>query len=235
MDQIRRDYILYGSTTIEYEIEFLERKTLYICVNPDGSVFLKAPMDSTLEKIQQKVHKRAAWILRQKRFYESFGTPTTKRQYISGESHLYLGRQYMLKVTKGDVNAIHYQNNIIEIECRHKKDAGVLLQTWYLQRAHVKFQEYAKPIIERFMTYQVAPKSITIKKMDKRWGYCTKDGHITLNHRLICAPRCCIEYVITHEMCHLIQRNHNKEFYALLSQEMPHWEKWKMKLEKLMM
>ena len=110
-----------------------------------------------------------------------------------------------------------------------------MLQTWYLQRAHVKFQEYAKPIIERFMTYQVAPKSITIKKMDKRWGYCTKDGHITLNHRLICAPRCCIEYVITHEMCHLIQRNHNKEFYALLSQEMPHWEKWKMKLEKLMM
>ena len=235
MDQIKRDHILYGSTTIAYDIEFVERKTLGICVNPDGSVFLKAPKDSTLEKIQQKVHKRAAWILKQKRYFESFGMPTTQRQYISGESHLYLGRQYMLKITKGEINAIHYQNNIIEIECRHRKDAGALLQAWYHKRANIKFQEYATPIIKRFTAYQVMPKSITIKKMDKRWGYCTEDGHITLNHRLICAPRCCIEYVITHEMCHLIHRNHNKEFYALLSQEMPHWEKWKMKLERLMM
>ena len=63
---------------------------------------------------------------------------------------------------------------------------------------------------------------------------CTIDGHITLNPRLICAPRCCIEYVITHELCHLIYRSHNKNFYALLTREMPHWEKWKNKLEILL-
>ena len=113
MDQITRDSSQYGATSIDYSIEYVQRKTLSICVNPDGSVYLKAPVDATLEAVRQKVHKRANWILRQKRFFESFGIPTTKRQYISGESHLYLGRQYMLKVTKGDVNAIHYQNNII--------------------------------------------------------------------------------------------------------------------------
>lgn len=235
MDQITRDHIQYGATIIDYDIEFVRRKTLSICVNPDGSVCLKAPVDATLEQIQQKVHKRASWILKQKRFFESFGTSTTKRQYISGESHLYLGRQYMLRVRESNVNAVHYQNNIIEIECRHKKDAGILLQTWYRQRSNVKFQEYAQPIIEQFSVYGVKPQSFSIKKMDKRWGYCTIDGHITLNPRLICAPRCCIEYVITHELCHLIYRSHNKEFYALLTKEMPHWEKWKAKLERIMM
>ena len=235
MDQITRDHIQYGATIIDYDIEFAQRKTLSICVNPDSSVCLRAPIDATLEQIQQKVHKRASWILKQKRFFESFGTSTTKRQYISGESHLYLGRQYMLRVKESNVNAVHYQNNIIEIECRHKKDAGILLQTWYRQRANVKFQEYAQPIIEQFSIYGVKPQSLSIKKMDKRWGYCTIDGHITLNPRLICAPRCCIEYVITHELCHLIYRSHNKEFYALLTKEMPHWEKWKIKLERLLM
>ena len=235
MDQITRDHIQYGATIIDYDIEFAQRKTLSICVNPDCTVCLKAPVDATLEQIQQKVHKRASWILKQKRFFESFGTSTTKRQYISGESHLYLGRQYMLRVKESDVNAVHYQNNIIEIECRHKKNAGILLQTWYRQRANIKFQEYAQPIIEQFSVYGVKPQSLSIKKMDKRWGYCTIDGHITLNPRLICAPRCCIEYVITHELCHLIYRNHNKEFYALLTKEMPHWEKWKNKLERILM
>ena len=235
MDQITRDHIQYGATIIDYDIEFAQRKTLSICVNPDSSVCLRAPIDATLEQIQQKVHKRASWILKQKRFFESFGTSTTKRQYISGESHLYLGRQYMLRVKESNVNAVHYQNNIIEIECCHKKDAGILLQTWYRQRANVKFQEYAQPIIEQFSIYGVKPQSLSIKKMDKRWGYCTIDGHITLNPRLICAPRCCIEYVITHELCHLIYRCHNKEFYALLTKVMPYWEKWKNKLERILM
>lgn len=235
MAQITRDHIQYGATIIDYVIDFAQRKTLSICVNPDSSVCLRAPIDATLEQIQQKVHKRASWILKQKRFFESFGTSTTKRQYISGESHLYLGRQYMLRVKESNVNAVHYQNNIIEIECRHKKDAGILLHIWYRQRANVKFQEYAQPIIEQFSIYGVKPQSLSIKKMDKRWGYCTIDGHITLNPRLICAPRCCIEYVITHELCHLIYRSHNKEFYALLTKEMPHWEKWKNKLERILM
>ena len=235
MDQVTRDHIQYGSTAIDYNIKFVKRKTLSICVNPDGTVFLKAPIEASLESIRQKVQKRANWILRQKRFFESFGTPTTQRQYISGESHLYLGRQYMLRIKDSDINAVHYHNNIIEIECRHKKDAGVLLQTWYRQRANIKFQEYARPIIEQFSVYGVKPQSISIKKMEKRWGYCTTEGNISLNPRLICAPRCCIEYVITHELCHLIHRNHTKEFYALLTKEMPHWEKWKNKLERMMM
>ncbi len=233
MDKIK-DSIQYGSVLIKYNVEFVQRKTLGILVNPDGSVLLKSPVNATLEQIRNKVHKRADWILRQRRFFESLGIPTTKRKYVSGESHLYLGRQYMLRVIKSDVNAVHYQNNIIEIECRHKKDAGILLQTWYRKRANIKFMEYATQIVERFSVYGVQPQLISIKNMDRRWGYCTITGKIFLNPQLICAPQACIEYVIIHEMCHLVHRNHTKDFYALLEKEMPHWEKWKTKLEKMM-
>lgn len=233
MDKIK-DSIQYGSVLIIYDVEFVQRKTLGILVNPDGSVLLKSPFNATLEQIRNKVHKRADWILRQRRFFESLGIPTTKRKYVSGESHLYLGRQYMLRVIKSDVNAVHYQNNIIEIECRHKKDAGILLQTWYRKRANIKFMEYATQIVERFSVYGVQPQFISIKNMDRRWGYCTITGKIFLNPQLICAPRACIEYVIIHEMCHLVHRNHTKDFYALLEKEMPHWEKWKTKLERMM-
>lgn len=229
-----KDSILYGSTLIEFDIEFVERKTLGIKVHPDGIVSLKAPINATLDDIRDKVHHRAAWILRQRRYFESFGTPTTERQYISGESHLYLGRQYMLRIKEGKSNAVHYQNNILEIVCQNKKNAAKVLKLWYLERAQIKFLEYAKPIIEQFAAYGVQPKSVDIRKMEKRWGYCTNDGNIYLNPRLICAPRCCIEYVITHELCHLVHRNHTKEFYALLSKEMPHWEKWKVKLERML-
>ncbi len=235
MDQVNHDSIQYGSSVIEYSIEYTNRKTLGISVHPDGSVSLKAPLDAGCEMIKERVRKRASWILRQKRYFESFGVPTTPRRYVSGESHLYLGRQYMLRVTPSHVNAVHYQSNIIEVECRQRRDAGVLLLTWYRQRAKVKFPEYAQPIIEQFSVYGVKPKGISIRRMEKRWGYCTKDGQIYLNPRLICAPRCCIEYVITHELCHLVHRNHTKAFYALLTKEMPHWEKWKAKLERIMM
>lgn len=234
MGQVK-DGIQYGSVFIGYDVEFVRRKTLGIRVLPDGSVLVKAPSDVTLQQIREKVHKRAGWILRQKRFFEAFGIPTTGRRYVSGESHLYLGRQYMLRVIESNTNAVHYQNNILEIECRHKKDAGVLLQTWYRQRANVKFQEYAVLIMEHFSVYGVKPRQISIRKMDRRWGYCTVNGDIFLNPQLIRAPKGCIEYVIIHEMCHLVHRNHTKDFYALLAKEMPHWEKWKTKLEKIMM
>lgn len=234
MDKIT-DNIKYGSTLLEYTIEFCERRTLGIIVNPDCSIYVKAPENASLEKIRDKIHLRAAWISKQKRYFESFGIHTPKRKYISGESHLYLGRQYMLRVIRSEYNRVNYKNNIIEIECRNTKNVGILLNIWYKQRAIIKFNEYTQPIIEHFNCYGVKPKEIIVHKMDTRWGSCSKNGTITLNSSLIRAPRSCIEYVITHELCHLVHRNHTKAFYELLATEMPHWEKMKIKLERIMM
>lgn len=233
MDQIK-DCIEYGSVVMEYAVEYRRRKTLGICVHPDGSVEVKAPVEAPLEQIRKHVHRRASWICKQQRYFSSFGIYTPERKYVSGESHLYLGRQYMLRIIDSERNEVHYKGNIIEIECRHRKDARALLLAWYRKRAEIKFEEYATPLIARFNRYQVKPSAIKLKDMATRWGSCTATGQILLNPRLVCAPRICIEYVIIHELCHLIHRNHTKDFYELLTQEMPDWKKWKMKLERLM-
>ena len=234
MDQIK-DCIEYGSVVMEYAVEYRARKTLGICVHPDGSVEVKAPMEAPLEQIRKHVHRRAPWIYKQQRYFSSFGIHTPERKYVSGESHLYLGRQYMLRVVDSERNEVHYKGNILEVECRRRKDVRSLLMAWYRKRAEIKFKEYADPLIARFSRHQVKPSGLKLKEMETRWGSCSSSGQIFLNPRLIGAPRICIEYVITHELCHLVYRNHTKAFYGLLTQEMPDWKKWKIKLERLML
>lgn len=234
MDQIR-DQIEFGSQVIAYNVAYRHRKTMGICVHPDGSVEVMAPADASLEQIRTHVHRRAPWIHKQQRYFSSFGIHTPERQYVSGESHLYLGRQYMLRVVVGERNEVHYKGNILEVECKDRKYVRPLLQAWYRRRAEIKFKEYAAPLVARFSRHQVQPSAIKLKDMATRWGSCTASGQILLNPRLIGAPRICIEYVMMHELCHLVHHYHTRAFYELLTQEMPDWKKWKMKLEQLMM
>lgn len=223
----------YGASVITYDVERVHRKTLGLYVHPDGSVLVKAPNSTTDDQICEKVHRRAAWILKQQHFFKSFGNGSLPKRYVGGESHLYLGRQYMLRVTQSETDSVHYQNNIIEISCQRREDAGELMKEWYRVRAHQKFAEYAKPLINRFERYGVQPSGLEIREMHTRWGSCTSQGKIILNVELIRAPKVCIEYVLIHELCHLVHRNHTKAYYELLDKEMPHWQRWKTRLEQI--
>ena len=229
------DSMMFGSTALDYAVTYAPRKTLGISVRPDCSVEVKAPVGATMEEIRLHVRRRAAWIYRQQCYFRSFGIHTPARKYVSGESHLYLGRQYMLRVVQGGRDEVHYRGNILEVDCRRKDDVQALLCAWYRRRADIKLHEFAVPLVERFRRYGVEPAGIVLKEMSTRWGSCTPSGRIFLNPRLICAPRICIEYVITHELCHLVHKNHTKAFYELLKHEMPRWEEWKMKLERIML
>ena len=224
----------YGSTEICYSVVYSVRKTLGIVVNPKGEVIIKAPVDASIVKIAEKVRKRASWIVKQQSFFKSFGQHNPKRRYISGESHLYLGRQYRLYIKEGKPNSVSFKGHTFEIICSQKSKAENLMRDWYREQAKVKFAEIAEPIIQQFKKYGVEPKSLYIQVMENRWGSCTSKGKIILNTELIKAPKPCIEYVIIHEMCHLLHRDHTRAFYDLLSVEMADWERWKNKLEKLM-
>ena len=229
------DSIEYGTTTIHYSLDYVARKTLGIAVRPDGSVEVKAPCEATIEQIRKGVYHKAQWILKQQEDFHEFGLRMPERRYVNGESHLYLGRQYMLRITEGAQSRVLYHSNILEVECKDKSKAKEVLQSWYKERAAIKMMAYAQPLIERFKVYDVAPSSIELREMKSRWGSCTKNGKIILNTELIHTSRICIEYVILHELCHLVHKNHSKSFYELLEHEMPLWKKWKMKLEKQMM
>ena len=106
--------IIYGTISIQYSVEFTKRKTLGITVTPEGEVLLSAPLGSSQEVIESKLLKRARWIVKQQSYFLSFGTHTPPKKYVSGESHYYLGKQYMLKVMIGKTNSAKYKGRYFE-------------------------------------------------------------------------------------------------------------------------
>jgi predicted metal-dependent hydrolase len=229
-----KQQIEFGSKTIAYNVIFSERSTLGITVDPEMDVLVKAPLGTALEKIAEKVRKKTPWILKQQHYFLSFYPKITKRNYVSGETHFYMGRQYLLKVTISPKSEVKYKGALIEVFTPDVSKSEELVKSWYRERAKIKFAEIAEPIIQRFKKYDVEPSALYIQEMAKRWGSCTPKGKIILNPELIKAPKACIEYVITHELCHLVHHDHTQKFVDLQTKEMPDWEKWKNKLEMLL-
>jgi predicted metal-dependent hydrolase len=229
-----KTYTQFGSKKIDFYLEYSARKTLGISVNPQMEVIVKAPAGASLEKIKVIIRKKAPWILKQQSFFLAFHPKTPARRFVSGETHLYMGRQYKLKIIKGKKNDIHFKAREIQIHIKPNSLAKKVLNEWYRERAKIKFAEIAEPIIQKFKKYKVEPKIIFLQEMPSRWGSCTPKGKIILNPELIKAPKACIEYVIIHELCHLVHKNHSEKFFNLQNKEMPDWEKWKNKLENLL-
>lgn len=229
-----KDEIEFGSVQIEYSWVYAQRKTLGITVTPEMSVLVRAPEDTPKEKIREKVKKRAPWILKQKSFFLNFHPKGTPRKYINGETHLYMGRRYQLNISIGLREEVKYKGRFIYVQTKSKKRVKLLLKSWYRQRAEKKFNEIAKPLINEFKSHGKVPSGLYLKEMSKRWGSCTPKGKIILNTELIKAPRACIEYVIVHELCHLIHPKHTQRFFDLQTKHMPDWEIWKERLERIL-
>jgi predicted metal-dependent hydrolase len=226
--------LLFGSETIDYTLQYSDRKTLGITVTPEMEVIVTAPIKTEIHKIELKLIKRAPWILKNLSFFLAFYPKTPKRKYVSGETHLYLGRQYLLKVIIGQDESVKLIGKYIVIFSKSSNNVKNLLEGWYQSQAKNKIHSIALPLIEKFKKYKVEPKSIEFRSMLKRWGSCTAKGKIILNPELIKAPKGSIEYVITHELCHLIHHDHTQYFFSLQTKEMKDWEKWKIKLENLL-
>ena len=147
---------------------------------------------------------------------------------------MYLGRQYRLKIEQNKVESVKLKGKFIKVMTTDKLRVRQLVNEWYLQHARINFYTIAQLLIDKFKKHKVEPSSIVLREMPTRWGSCTPKGKIILNPELIKAPKGCIEYVIIHELCHLIHHDHTQKFIDLQTKEMPDWEKWKSKLEKLL-
>lgn len=225
--------IVFGTETIGYEIRFLPtRRTLGIEVHPDMSVVVRAPADCDPATIRDRVGKRASWISKQLTNFERYSPRTPARQYVSGETHLYLGRQYRLKVVAGEPASVKMNRGNLVLILSDKADPDrvkALLHRWYLDHARQIFIDVLDEFIPRFKGHQ-RPRLI-VRAMQSRWGSLSPSGTMTLNANLVRTPRPCIEYVVAHELCHLKHRDHNTSFFRLLRQVMPDWEKRKQRLE----
>ena len=227
----------YGDEPIAYEIQYSSRRrTLAIEVNPDCRVVVKAPAGCAAEAIQARVQKRVAWIDRQREYFRGFQKPVSTRRFVSGESHLYLGRQYRLKVTRGESAGVKLAPGVMLVSAPNVASPERVRETlhrWFLARSREVFGPIIDQWVSRLCGQRVASPRLIVRSMRSRWGSLSDAGSITLNLRLLQAPRACIEYVIVHELCHLRHRSHGRAFYTALERALPDWRTRKSRLENL--
>jgi len=223
----------YGNHSYEYFLVRQTRRSISLTVDPSLKIVLKCPVDCDQERIQKFLKKKWRWMEKQINYFKKYKKMSGEKEYVSGESFLYLGRQYKLSVKKAkeDSVALKYgrlllltTKNIDNRRCNKK-----LLEDWYLKRTEEIFAKEYRKVLKNF-DYDFEPK-LSIRKMSRRWGSFLNGKKIILNPKLIQASKECIDYVITHELCHMKYKNHDKRFHNLLKSKIDNWEEIKEKLE----
>lgn len=231
------DYVLsFGGKRIPFRIEYRQRKKLAISLHPEMRLEVVAPTGSTSEQVLPRVERRAGWILRKWRYFEKFLPKHPGPRFVSGETHVYLGRQYRLKLHQGSDEAVKLVGRFLHVWTSDRNDSARvkwLLERWYRQRAEHVFRRRLILCLEQCPSLKrLREPPLTIRRMTHRWGSCTKAGSVLLNADLVKVPVHCIDYVIVHELCHLQIHNHSPAFYQLLGRCMPDWERRKRRLEE---
>lgn len=224
---------IYGKHSYDYFLVHQDRKTVALTVHPNLNIVLKCPLKYDYQKIEKFLKRKWHWMEQQHRYFRKFKSKSDKKDYVSGESFLYLGRQYKLEVKKGkDPQVGLTKGRIIMHTNKSLRDSTtnkIILNKWYTIKTQSLFDERLTEVLKKF-NYNFTP-DLVIRKMSKRWGSFLSSKKIILNPLLIKASKECIDYVIAHELCHMTHKNHTKQFYRLLESVVPKWEQIKEKLE----
>lgn len=214
--------------TVVYDLVRSNRKTVGLTVSRDGTVTVKAPNSVSLKLIEEIVAKKLEWIQRKQEELAMLPRET-KKDYVTGQTILYLGESILLQVdTKHSKTYDFVQleetglQNVLHVYTKSAESYYVkeLVYSWLMKRAGKIFEQR----IQYYQPYfSVKPATLRIKDQKTRWGSCSTRRNINLNWRLIMAPMEVIDYVIIHEMCHLLQMNHSKEFWNEVEKVMPEY------------
>lgn len=206
-----------------YSIVHTERKTISIIVERDRSIVVRVPNGTTEEKVQQVIEKKKYLLFKKVNQPNKYQSPRPYKEFVSGESIMFLGKLYSLEVIKEEFNGIKFDNKFF-ISSESKAKANQILKDWYIEQA----KEKIIPRIKRFADQLgVQYKKINIREMKHRWGSCTPNDNINFNWRLIKSPTFVIDYVIIHELAHLIVPDHSPEFWHMVSIQQPNYKKAK--------
>lgn len=213
---------------LAYKVVYSRRKTLTITVERDRSVVVTAPEGTTPEKIRQVVESRKLWLYEKTRDvqkYDPLPHPPGK-ELVTGESLPYLGRLYRIELVEGDGEICFDQKFIVPRACAGKSPA---FRDWFISQAKATI---LPRVVSHAKNLGVAFKEAKIGDGKYRWGSCTPQDNVIFNWRLIKAPMFVIDYVVVHELAHLIEQNHTPRFWNIVRSQTPGMEKAKAWLQK---
>jgi hypothetical protein len=227
--------VTFGNTTIEYAVTRSDRrKTISLVVDPSEGVVVIAPQNLKAKALHEVVRNKVSWILEKQALIDEIEEPPKEKEYLSGEKFPYLGRHYRLKVIRSeDVEephaALYHGKFLVAISerdyaLRREEVVRSALREWYIEHAGERIPER----VERYAPkLGVEPTGVDIKEQQKRWGSCTKNRELLYNWRIIMAPMSIVDYVVVHELCHLIEENHTDAFWRLLKSVISDYERRK--------
>jgi predicted metal-dependent hydrolase len=227
--------ISYGDRKISFELHRNGRSRLKIVVTPELVVEVFAPYDAIEDQVLSAVRKKAPWISQKLDKLASYHPLPAPKQYISGETLIYLGKQYRLHVEEGQKQPAKLTGRYLSVRVENRsrrQDVKRAVEKWYRKRSHHILGRYLEKCQAITHRHGLPAPKLMIRDMKRRWGSCSTAGRITLNLKLVQVPVHCIEYVIMHELCHLKHHNHSKDFYALLTRCQPDWRKRKAALDR---
>lgn len=227
------DQFKLGDITVDVILKDI--KNVHLSVYPPlGKVRIAAPQRMTLDTIRIYTISKLSWIKKQQQKF-SRQSREAPREYITKEGHYFLGKRYLLKVIEHDAAPyINVKHKTIELYVRpgtemQKKQA--IMNEWY----RTELKQLVPDLIYKWEPIMgVKVNQFGVRKMKTKWGTCNKDANrIWLNLELAKKPFHCIEYIIVHEMVHLLERHHNDRFIALMNSYLPEWKQLRNELNKL--
>jgi hypothetical protein len=213
-----------GATELNVVLYRSGRKSLALIVHPDMRIECRFPLACSMNTVEEFINSKTRWL--QKTLRKIAARPKqTNRTFQEASLQPFLGVEYGLKLmTRATVN-VQLSDLELILSCR-KPDSPAsvsrVLRNWYREQAKRVFAERLIDCQKLFPGKQ-ACSGLIIRRMKSRWGSCSSTGVITLNSRLVEYPSGVIDYVIVHELCHLVHFSHNKQFYRLLTEKMPDW------------
>lgn len=222
--------------TVDVKIVRKNIKNVHLKVFRSLEVVLSVPMQVPREWIENFLSKRIKWIDEQITKYKLSGGTNTLDSIKNGTSVQMLGKDMRVVFEEASKNSIEVDEKRITLLLKDVTDeefAQKLFLKWWKQAAEDVFQNELDTLYEKiFKKYQVAKPDIYVRKMKTLWGSCTPlKSKVTFNNYLFKANLRCIQYVVLHELTHLIYPNHSKQFYDFLTIHMPDWQERKKQLD----
>jgi len=199
-----------------------ERKTVSIFVERDGSVSARVPETLNDEEIHEILKAKEYQIFKNLAEWEQLNANSVNREYVNGQSFLYLGRNYRLKLDEVEKGKLHFYKNTFFLNPSEKGNAKTLFIHFYKEKLNTKIH----PIINRYKAQLgVEPKAIKVMELQNRWASCTPDGNLNFHWKCAMAPIDVLHYIVVHELAHLIHINHSSAFWNEVDKILPNYDK----------
>ncbi len=205
-----------------YILKKTNRKTVALLINKDGGLIVKAPFNVSEKEIEEIITRKRRWIEEKQKLINDRKKLYREHHFLQGEEFLYLGNKYFLKYSN-NVKSIIIKEDIMYISSSIKDKKSAII-TWY-KKAALYFLKERVSYYEKITGVKI--KSIKITSARRQWGSCGREGNINFSWRLIMCPVEAIDYVILHEIIHILHPNHSKFFYSCLEQYMPDYKNFK--------